>query len=68
MHIHKDRTDEHWCPFSRPNADGTNREVPTGHPLIGTGCIGERCMAWRWKDARFEQGYCGLAGKPKVGA
>ena len=35
----------------------------------GGDCVAEQCMAWRWvpaekTDARPEQGYCGLAGRP----
>jgi hypothetical protein len=37
--------------------------------LIGAGCVGSMCMAWRWRspkdeDAEDGKGYCGLAGKP----
>lgn len=67
MNVHKGRTDEYWCPFARPWGDGTNRNPPSSAPSVGTGCIGDRCMAWRWKDSRMELGYCGLAGRP-IGA
>ncbi len=33
-------------------------------------CISSDCMAWRWcsepKDADYQLGYCGLAGKPEI--
>lgn len=27
-------------------------------------CLGLKCMAWRWADARKITGYCGMAGEP----
>lgn len=33
---------------------------------IQTHCIGGLCMVWRWKNAQYEEGWCGLADKDKV--
>lgn len=60
-----------WCPFGRQvnNPGSLGKDYPainrgqTGHGE--TMCLGARCMAWRWKDAAEQEGYCGLAGRPR---
>lgn len=37
---------------------------PDGTPHAATLCLGDDCMAWRWKDNT--QGYCGVAGPKGV--
>lgn len=49
-----------WCPLVRTGMYGLNDKA---------GCVGSRCMMWRWGDppadpADPRPGYCGLAGKP----
>lgn len=63
-----------WCPFARPEAKnlgepselaGPNRYYD-GSAHEAARCIGEKCMAWVWVDARSDedvalrQGGCGM--------
>ena len=56
---------EKWCPHYRLEHSAGN---------VGCGCIGSRCIQWRWFDPAAypsenplgdaRRGYCGLAGEP----
>jgi hypothetical protein len=55
-----------WCPFARTMeaehdgtlaAAATNRLYETGAPRRGTMCLGDKCMAWQWKDPDEKPNY-----------
>jgi hypothetical protein len=73
--LSQNEANEKWCPFARTVGEGggkrfvanrVNDQVLDERNMIGTTCLGPRCMAWRWEDNRHERGYCGMAGKPVV--
>lgn len=67
---------EKWCPHARKAIVEADGGLFAGNMTVGgqwTGCVGSRCMQWRWYDSpeRFGEplgemrtGYCGLAGRP----
>ena len=70
-----------WCPLSRVNrGDVSVNRRADGKVILGAGCIGSGCMAWRWtvEPARYRakatgairvvtgQGYCGLTNRGMV--
>jgi hypothetical protein len=58
-----------WCPFARVSPhrfeggayNRTEKAMPDH-----TGCIGSKCMAWRWFLSHGDEGFCGLAGDEPV--
>lgn len=40
--------------------------IITGRAPSPSKCKTNGCMMWRWGDVKHTQGYCGLAGTPKV--
>lgn len=70
---------EKWCPFARVAVTETHgtpafnrvtdRDAKKPGPSVGSFCIADRCMAWRWgydQNGTLNEthGYCGLAGEP----
>jgi hypothetical protein len=64
MIIKVDDAHAYWCPFARVDVG----RLPVNR--VGEGlardanCVGSLCMAWRWIDRQYKNGYCGLAGIP----
>lgn len=78
----EDQAAQKWCPFVRTasyiiggdSAVSANRDTDfENHEFAG--CIGSKCMAWRWvgqflvNDGTNDEahGYCGLVCKPTDG-
>jgi len=57
-----------WCPHLKVNGTDRHNYVFAFDKFTNAGCIGSRCMAWRWlhdnETASVRRGYCGLAGRP----
>lgn len=55
-----------WCPHVRVrhSSQAVINRTPDPMPEADFGCIGSRCMSWRWLFDGFvlTRGYCGLAG------
>lgn len=75
--LSEEKAREMWCPSSRVAVqhgwrnkfvicNRVNERMLEHRNLVGSTCIGSRCMAWRWEDRTFARGYCGMTGKPVV--
>jgi hypothetical protein len=89
MAVSEKKAQEMWCPMARVWESNSIEGEGGGFAFAAAavnvrglhradkrvGCIGSRCMMWRWAvsypgdefiDIRYSQthGYCGLAGKP----
>ena len=78
MLVTEQEAEEKWCPHTiiEGSPSSYNRNSWGAEPKIA-GCIGSRCMSWRWAtdplvnfvanghatNIKTEYGYCGLAGK-----
>jgi hypothetical protein len=69
MFVTEEQAKDKWCPHVRIRHQSqavVNRTVDPMHPA-DYGCIGSRCMSWRWRQGAFPGdplGFCGLAGRP----
>ena len=64
-----------WCPFVKAGSAEDEQAVAfnrlysqSSPPSVKqippiTLCVGSACMAWRFADHNYDDGYCGLAGK-----
>jgi len=70
MLIDPSQASKYWCPMSRVSDENITSINRFYHGLSGTGmvapggcfCLGEKCMAWRWKEEE-KLGFCGLVGE-----
>jgi len=62
---------EYWCPMARVSDETLTSVNRYYHGIDSAGsvapggcyCLGNKCMAWQWKDQEAGLGYCGLAGQ-----
>jgi hypothetical protein len=64
MELTEDEARQKRCPFSR-----IETAILYAHDRLDVEnnykCCASDCMAWRWNLITRDEGYCGLAGKPK---
>lgn len=60
MMVEADRAREVWCPFGRvsdqPDGVGGAAAAINRQGKLGTNCLANACMAWRWAGWRIREG------------
>jgi hypothetical protein len=71
MIVTEEHAKEKWCPHVRIRHQSQAVVNRTPDPMhhADYGCIGSRCMSWRWRNSALDvghepKGFCGLAGIP----
>lgn len=59
MMVEADRAREVWCPFGRvsdqPDGVGGAAAAINRQGKLGTNCLANACMAWRWAGWRIDK-------------